>query len=98
MTGTMLGRIFTQARKKTGLPAAVSFHTLRHTHASLLIAAGTNIKAVQERMGHGSIKITMDTYGHLYPTEDLRTHTAIDSAFTSDDDPDEPPTAASAQH
>jgi hypothetical protein len=37
-------------------------------------------------MGHGSIKITMDTYGHLYPTEDLRTRDAIDGAFTNDDD------------
>lgn len=94
MTGTMLGRIFIQARKKTNLSEVVSFHTLRHTYASLLIAAGTNIKAVQERMGHGSIKITMDTYGHLYPTEDLRTRTAIDTAFTSHDNRNEPLAAA----
>jgi site-specific recombinase XerD len=93
MTGTMVGRIFTQARKKTDLSAAVSFHTLRHTYASLLIAAGTNIKAVQESMGHGSIKITTDIYGHLYPTEDLRTRTAIDGAFTSHDDRNQPPAA-----
>lgn len=90
MTGTMLGQIFTRARKAVGLPAAVTFHTLRHTYASLLIAAGTNVKAVQERMGHGSIKITMDTYGHLYPTEDLRTRDAIDNAFTSNDDRNHP--------
>ena len=42
-----------------------SFHTLRHTHVSMLLAAGVPIKTVQERLGHASIQTTMDTYGHL---------------------------------
>jgi integrase len=41
------------------------FHTLRHTHASNLLTAGHSMKSVSERLGHASIKMTMDTYAHL---------------------------------
>jgi integrase len=50
-----------------GLPA-VRFHDLRHTHASLLIAAGVHPKAMQARLGHGSITTTLNIYGHLMPS------------------------------
>lgn len=43
----------------------IRFHDLRHSSASLLIAAGVPLKNVQEWLGHGSIVITADTYGHL---------------------------------
>lgn len=75
---------FTRARRAAGLPESVCFHVLRHTYASLLIQAGTHLTVIRDRMGHGSIKITADTYGHLYPTEDDRTRSAIDAAFGSD--------------
>ena len=42
------------------------FHDLRHTHAALLIAANTHPKLLQSRLGHTSIKTTLDIYGHLY--------------------------------
>jgi len=42
------------------------FHSIRHTHASVVIADGYDIKFVQERLGHSSAKITLDTYGHLF--------------------------------
>ena len=41
-------------------------HALRHTHASNMIDAGMNIKMLSKRLGHGSINITLDTYGHTY--------------------------------
>ena len=46
----------------------VRFHDLRHTHASLLIAAGVHPKAIQARLGHTSITTTLNTYGHLMPS------------------------------
>jgi integrase len=52
------------------LPAAkhgLRFHDLRHTCASLLIAAGAHPKAIQERLGHSTITMTLDRYGHLLP-------------------------------
>jgi integrase len=77
---------FRRGRAAAGLPSSVCFHVLRHTYASLLIAAGTHLTVIRDRMGHGSIKITGDTYGHLYPAEDDRTRNAIDAAFSSDGD------------
>ena len=46
----------------------VRFHDLRHTHASLMLKQNVNPKIIQERLGHSSITVTMDTYGHLMPT------------------------------
>ena len=40
------------------------FHSLRHTHATILIENGANIKDVQKRLGHSNINITFDTYTH----------------------------------
>lgn len=45
----------------------VSFHDLRHTHAAMLIRLGIQPKVISERLGHASIKITMDLYGYLMP-------------------------------
>ncbi len=41
-------------------------HQLRHTAASLAIAAGADVKVVQQMLGHGSATMTLDTYGHLF--------------------------------
>lgn len=49
-----------------GLPN-YGFHLFRHTHASLMLNAGANWKELQARMGHKSIKTTMDTYAELAP-------------------------------
>lgn len=46
------------------------FYDLRHTHASLLIAEGVHPKKIAERLGHASIKLTMDLYGHLFEGSD----------------------------
>lgn len=45
----------------------IGLHEARHTAASVMIAAGINIKALSEFMGHASITITLDLYGHLLP-------------------------------
>ena len=45
----------------------VRFHDLRHTYATLMVAAGAHAKYLQAQMGHASIRITLDLYGHLYP-------------------------------
>ncbi|WP_206330660.1 tyrosine-type recombinase/integrase [Modestobacter sp. KNN46-3] len=56
-------RRFEQLARRAGLPG-VSLHTLRHTAASLLLAAGTHTKVMQEHLGHSSYAITAD---HLQP-------------------------------
>jgi integrase len=45
----------------------IRIHDLRHTFASLLIQQGESLVYVKEQLGHHSIKITVDTYGHLVP-------------------------------
>jgi integrase len=42
-------------------------HDLRHIHATMLLKAGTHPRIVQERLGHASITITLDTYSHVLP-------------------------------
>lgn len=58
-------RHFNPALRRAGL-RQVSFHSLRHSNASMRIHAGQNIKYVQTQMGHASINITLDIYGHLF--------------------------------
>ncbi|MDA1654272.1 site-specific integrase [Bacillus thuringiensis serovar kyushuensis] len=53
--------------KKAAVPK-IRFHDLRHTHATLLLAKGVNVKVISERLGHSNIKITLDTYSHVLPT------------------------------
>jgi integrase len=53
------------------------FHDLRHTSVALAIAEGAHPKAIQARMGHSSINVTLDRYGHLFPELDE----AIAAAF-----------------
>jgi integrase len=55
---------FEQLVQRAELPA-MTFHGLRHQHASLLIAQGIDLAVVSKRLGHSSIAITSDLYGHL---------------------------------
>ncbi len=64
--GANLRRSFHIMLKKAGL-RKIRFHDLRHTYASLLLNLGESPAYVQEQLGHYSIQITVDTYGHLIP-------------------------------
>lgn len=50
-----------------------NFHSLRHTHATMLLEAGANIKDIQKRLGHSRLATTMDTYSHV--TEKMKQNT-----------------------
>ena len=67
-----------------GLPLAISympFHSLRHTHASTLLARGRNIKEVSERLGHSSPEFTLRVYAHLMPGMGKETARVLDLMF-----------------
>lgn len=70
--------------EKAKLPA-VRFHDLRHTHASLLLAAGIGIAVTSKRMGHSGIGITSDLYSHLTPGVDEAAAAAVEGAVFSRD-------------
>ena len=58
----LFNRLLTDARLRR-----VRFHDLRHSFASLLLQQGESLTYVKEQMGHSSINVTVDIYGHLVP-------------------------------
>jgi len=61
-----VSRAFSRIARKTGI-SGVRFHDLRHTHATLMLKQGIHPKIVQERLGHATIAVTLDTYSHVLP-------------------------------
>ena len=57
---------FVRIVRKAGL-RGIRLHDLRHTHASLMLRQGIHSKIVQERLGHSTIAVTLDTYSHVTP-------------------------------
>jgi len=73
-------RIWAPAVAAAGLPTDLRIHDLRHTCSALLIAQGAHPKAIQTHLGHSTIQVTMDRYGHLFPDEMDRLAEALDAA------------------
>ena len=63
-----------------GIPD-VTFHALRHTHASQLIDAGVDIVTISKRLGHAKPDITLRIYAHLFRKSDDKAAAAINSIF-----------------
>ncbi|MDQ1712551.1 MAG: hypothetical protein QOE45_2001 [Frankiaceae bacterium] len=74
--------VWKPALLRAGLDPTLGFHVLRHTYATLLIAADLHPRIVQARMRHASITETMGTYGHLFPEAAEETRRAMDALFT----------------
>lgn len=66
---------------KASVGEPCTFQDLRHSHAAILIAQGEHPKVIQERLGHASIKTTLDTYGHLFDGLDEAAADRMDSAW-----------------
>jgi integrase len=60
---------------------SITLHSLRHHHASSLIAAGVDVLAISRRLGHASPTITLSVYGHLYPNADDKASQATELMF-----------------
>jgi len=70
---------FDQAARLIGV-ADLRPHDLRHTAASLAIAAGADVKVVQQMLGHASAAMTLDQYGHLFTDRLDEVADALDAA------------------
>jgi integrase len=63
----------------------IGLHECRHTFASLMIAAGVNAKALASYMGHSSITITLDRYGHLMPGNEAEAVRLVDAYLAAEE-------------
>ena len=77
---SFLTNVWKPALSKAGLDH-IRFHDLRHTAVALAIAQGAHPKAIQSRMGHSSITMTLDRYGHLFPELDEAIAEGLDDTF-----------------
>ena len=80
-----LSREYYKILSKMDIPK-IRFHDLRHTHATLLLKRGVHAKIVQERLGHSSITITLDTYSHVLPGLQEAALKSLGGSIISDDD------------
>jgi integrase len=71
--------LWTTAAKGLGL--GVSFHGLRHTHASQLIDHGVDVVTIAKRLGHSSAAVTLNVYAHLFRKDDAKAAAVIDAAM-----------------
>lgn len=86
-------QVWKPAQERVGIPSVREngCHALRHFYVSVLLDAGENIVAVSKFVGHHKPTVTLNIYGHLMPTSESRTRTAIDTMWCA---PDEPQQAA----
>ena len=66
---------------RSDVPEGTRFHDLRHSYAAMLIGQGAHPRAIMERMGHSTITVTLDTYGHLLPKIDAALDDALDGMY-----------------
>jgi integrase len=73
-------RVFTQRWERCAarLGLVITWHSLRHAHASMLISEGRPITEVAERLGHADPTVTLKTYAHLFSRDDRGAADAID--------------------
>ncbi len=68
---------------RAGMPSS-RFHDLRHSAATLLLSLGEHPKVVQERLGHSTIGVTMDTYSHVLPDMQRKAAAKLDALFSEE--------------
>lgn len=74
-----LYRIADRAWRVAGIDERLRLHQARHTYASFMIAAGVNAKTLSTFMGHSSITVTFDLYGHLMPGSEAESAALLDA-------------------
>jgi integrase len=81
MDGNNLARWWRGFQERHGFEG-LRFHDLRHTHATMLVSSGLNIKAVSSRLGHSSVGITLDLYAHAQREDDEKAAAIIGQIMT----------------
>jgi len=77
----MIKRRFNPVLRKAGIDT-IRWHDLRHTYCSILIEQNLPVKYIQRQLGHSSIQVSMDRYGHLMPEVHHMGRQALDAVFS----------------
>ena len=80
-----LSQWFRKFITRHGLPN-ITLHSLRHTHASLLIAEGVDLATISRRLGHSKISMTLDVYSHVMKSRDRKAAETLDKLLDINDD------------
>jgi integrase len=79
----VVGRRFGRRIRDLARLPAIGLHGLRHTHATLLLEEGVDVKTVSERLGHDSVQTTLELYGHVTPKMRANAATRFGSLLNS---------------
>lgn len=88
LNGSSVNKQFQRILEREGMQK-LRFHDLRHTHATLLLMAGVNIKVVSERLGHKDVTTTLKIYSHVLPSMQKGAAEKMDTLLAAP--PDETP-------
>jgi integrase len=77
-----LRRVFYPLRTAAQIPETLTFHSLRHSAASMLMLQGVSPRVVQELLGHSDVRLTLQTYSHVLPTLQRQAADALDGLLT----------------
>ena len=72
-------RTWGELAERIGMPE-ITFHSLRHTHASQLISEGVDIVTISKRLGHARPAVTLAIYAHMFTSDDSKAAAAINAA------------------
>ena len=75
---TVVSKRWMRCARAIGMPE-ITFHALRHTHASALIDAGVDIVTISKRLGHKKPDVTLRVYSHLFRNDDSKAAEAINA-------------------
>lgn len=81
LTNAQLNKQLKRLVAGSGLPQDIHLHSLRHTYASLLINADVAARVVADRLGHATVRTTLDIYGHVFRRSEEQTVDAIERAL-----------------
>lgn len=80
ITGTHLGKKMKQVLKNANLPP-LKLHSLRHTHASILINSNVATKVISDRLGHSETDVTLNVYGHVFEASKVQAMQAVEMSL-----------------
>ncbi|EDN8810085.1 tyrosine-type recombinase/integrase [Listeria monocytogenes] len=83
ISNNAVNKVLKHACLQVGIDAPITFHALRHTHGSLLLYKGVNIKYISKRLGHADISTTLQIYSHVLNELEQKESSVVDEVISS---------------